>query len=428
MSGKRKPKKILITNIVTLNPGDAAILQGMIQIFRQKYGEDVEIIVFDKLADAASKYYPWASFRQSFFGNEQYGYISRKLKKLGYGHWVRRLRYWRLKFAGYLYLARIGWFSRLLVNRSDRESIRIYGDADLVVSTGGTYLIENYNLSSSIYDYLLTLSFKKPLIFFTQTLGPFDKEKNISVFREIFRKSNIIFLRDERSKKHLLEIGVSEDKIVIAKDSAFAIDANKLELIQDSERSKPLKIAISVRSLRFFESGKQGVYENYKKCIVSMIVLAVEEFDAEICFLSTCQGIPEYWTNDSALSEEIYEMLPSDIRKNVFVDGEFRQPLELIRAYKNFDLVIATRMHAAILSFVAGTPVLGIAYEFKLEELFDQLSMDKIRLSISNMSGESSAQLLKSIIENLDYWKDQVSKIQTSCRKEANSVIDRLPS
>jgi len=66
MGGRRRPTKILISNIVTLNPGDAAILQGMFHILRQKYGEDSEIIVFDRLADAAAKYYPWASFRQSF--------------------------------------------------------------------------------------------------------------------------------------------------------------------------------------------------------------------------------------------------------------------------------------------------------------------------------------------------------------------------
>ena len=44
-------------------------------------------------------------------------------------------------------------------------------------------------------------------------------------------------------------------------------------------------------------------------------------------------------------------------------------------AYAAMDLVVATRMHAAILALAAGTPVLPVAYEYKTHELFGALGV-----------------------------------------------------
>ncbi len=96
----------------------------------------------------------------------------------------------------------------------------------------------------------------------------------------------------------------------------------------------------------------------------------VTERDARVTFLSTCQGVPEYWAKDSDMARRIVDEIPEELRRNVLVDSNYHRPDELIASYGEFDLVIATRMHAAILALVAGTPVLPVAYEFKMRELF----------------------------------------------------------
>jgi colanic acid/amylovoran biosynthesis protein len=159
-----------------------------------------------------------------------------------------------------------------------------------------------------------------------------------------------------------------------------------------------------------------------------MVEQAVRQFGAQVTFLSTCQGIEEYWTNDADFAQQILELLPSDIRPNVALDGAFRQPQEVVETYGGFDLIIATRMHAAILGLVAGTPVLGIAYEFKLEELFHQLGMDNARLSTQTMNPERSREMVSSILANLGDWRAKVSEVRQQCRTQAVSVKDKLPN
>lgn len=418
----RRPRRILITNIVSLNTGDAAILWGMLEILRQRYGSDVHVVVFDKSSEAAGKYYPWATFRQSLFTDKSSGWLSGKLESWGYGHWNQRLRYWLLKFSALFFRLNVGGLARLFLKADVFESVREYAHADLVISTGGTYLTENYGLWSAIYDYRLTLAVGTPLVFFTQTLGPFRQPRYRRAFRDIFQRAEGIFLRDQRSRNHVVELGIGPEKITLGKDAAFVMSAKKA-----AQPTGPLKIAISVRTLKFFLGRSDKLGENYVASITAMVILAVRKYDADVTFLSTCQGIPEYWTDDTRQADEIVDTLPADVSGKVSVDRLFRQPLEIVETYQQFHLVIATRMHAAILGLVAGTPVLGIAYEFKLEELFHQLSMDEARLSINNMNVDGAETCLEHMIANLDDWRRRVALVQEQCSQQAGAVKDRLP-
>lgn len=422
MNNHSRPKRILITNIVSLNTGDAAILWGMLEILRERYGPNTQVVVFDRSAKAASKYYPWASFRQSLFTKKPAGWLPRKIESLGYGHWNQRLRYWLLRSAVTLIRVNAGGLARLFLKPNDFDSVSEYVSADLVVSTGGTYLVENYSLWSAIYDYRLTFSAGTPLVFFTQTLGPFRRPKCRHAFMDIFQRAEGIFLRDQRSRNHVLELGIEPEKITLGKDAAFVIPAKKV-----SAPSGPLKIAVSVRTLKFFNDKSKQLGDNYIAAVTAMVLLAVKKFGAEVTFLSTCQGIPEYWTDDTHLADEIVDALPEGVSDKVSVDRQFRQPLEIIETYQHFHLVIATRMHAAILGLVAGTPVLGIAYEFKLEELFHQLGMDDARLSTASMNVQDAEACLEQVVGGLDGFRSRVSQLQEQCRLQAGAVKDQLP-
>ncbi|MDX1560996.1 MAG: polysaccharide pyruvyl transferase family protein, partial [Marinobacter sp.] len=266
MNEHDRPKRILVTNIVSLNTGDAAILWGMLEIFRQRYGSNTRVVVFDKSAEAAGRYYPWASFRQALFGNRPRTRLGRKMQANGYGHWVERLRFITLALVARLYRWRMGFLGRLIASRADCLSVAEYVNADLVVSTGGTYLTENYGLWTNIRDYQLTLAAGSPLVFFTQTLGPFTQPKYRQAFTDIFHKASAICLRDERSRQHVLELGIQADKIALAKDAAFVINA---------ERSVPptgaLRIAVSVRTMHFFNDGDRSLGEQYKASVAAMV-------------------------------------------------------------------------------------------------------------------------------------------------------------
>jgi colanic acid/amylovoran biosynthesis protein len=431
MNDRNLSRLILITNIVSLNTGDAAILWGMFEVLRQRYGPNTRFVVFDRSAKAARKYYPWATFRQSLFTNKPEGWLSKKLELWGYGHWNQRLRYWLLRFAALLIRIKAGKLASSLLKLDDFESVNHYVQADLVISSGGTYLIENYGLWPPIYDYRLTFSAGTPLIFYTQTMGPFRNPKYRFAFTDIFNRATAIFLRDERSRQHLIDLGINQKKITLAKDAAFVIeptnDKLKTSHNQKLNISGPFTIAVSVRSLNFFSTNDPEMGNTYKACVAEMVSMAVSEFGAQVVFISTCQGISDYWTDDSLVADRIYEILSPSVQRSVSVDRDFRQPIEIVDEYEKFDLVIATRMHSAILSLVSGTPVLGIAYEFKLEDLFHQLGMSEFCLSIKSMDSDKWKKCLRAMLNNLEGSKKRALEIRNKCYNESMSVVGKLP-
>lgn len=409
--------KILITNIVTMNVGDAAILYAMIDVLRNAFGDNTHFIVYDKHGDVPKHYYPDLEFRRLL-------YHTRESLTAQRGLLFRRLDELRFKVGLRFIKQNIPLLPQIFLNSIERRDLLEYKTADLIVSSGGTYLVENYSMAPRIFDYQVSHHLKRPLAFFTQSLGPFSNPENREALRPIFENSVAILLRDEQSLRHLRELGVNNKNVHVVADAAFALsDLEALEAAKAPVETsgKRLKVAISVREWKYFKTveSSEGM-DRYYRALRALSAHLVEKYDAEVNFLSTCQGMPEYWTDDSRVAQKIVDGLSPNTRKSVSVDSNFHAPGVLARILKDYDLVIATRMHMAILALGVGTPVFPIAYEFKMQELFERLGLPGLAQDIELMSGEA---LLQAFDEFLEGLPDIRERLFTAVEKERESAL-----
>jgi colanic acid/amylovoran biosynthesis protein len=245
------------------------------------------------------------------------------------------------------------------------------------------------------------LAGRRPL-FYTQSLGPFRKPGMADAVRPYFERSSLILLRDEQSRDHLTRIGIPPEKIHVLADSVFGFaDPERLRAAGNAH-TVIRRIAISVRQWSFFKGldAKAGM-QAYLAGVADAAAWLIEALDCEIVFISTCQGIPEYWAKDSLVAERAFAMLPQEARERAKVDHDFRSPIELQKILSSFDLVVATRMHMAILALSAGVPVLPIAYEFKTTELFTRLGMGDWVSPIESVATGDFRETLKRFLEFL---------------------------
>jgi colanic acid/amylovoran biosynthesis protein len=313
---------------------------------------------------------------------------------------------WRLLFGAMCIARNLDWIANLLLNATERQAFDDYNSADLIVSTGGTYLVENYGIRPRIFDYQISQALQKPLVFFTQSLGPFQSSYNRKFLTPIFNQAALILLRDEKSKRHLNDLALQNQQAHVTADAVFALGderaiaaaANPAHPLQT-----PLRVAISVREWKFFKQVSESAgMENYIESVKQLATHLVQNHGAQVTFLSTCQGIPEYWTDDSKTAYEIFLRLAPEIQTLVQVDQSFRNPHDLIATLKTFDVVVPTRMHMAILSLCAGVPVLPIAYEFKTQELFANLGQAQWVHDIETVTPEGLIQSFDGFISNLN--------------------------
>jgi len=397
--------KIIISNIVTLNGGDFAILEAMIKVLKRTYGEDTEFIVYDLDAAAAARYYPGINFKTLLYNK----YPERRFKRF---HRLGRVfnllsSRKRLMYAARLYSNGNRQMADLLLNEEEKGDFYTYASADIIISTGGTYLVENYSLNARIYDYEFTLALKKPLVFFTQSLGPFTRPGNKKIMKKIFDRSNLTLLRDTASYNNLKDIDVNVSKARVCADVVFS-DASISVLEQAKYRTlnSPLKVGISVRSWKFFEGrSRETGTEKYYRSVAAICEHITRGLNGEIVFISTCQGINEYHTDDSRTATEIYSLLSDDAKQKVSVNTDFHSPAELKDIIENFDIVISTRMHGAIQALNVGVPVLPIAYEFKTTELFSKLIDRDLILDINTMEEDQSVKIFDQFVNSLPEFR-----------------------
>lgn len=385
--------KVIITNAVALNGGDIAILHALINVVKATYGKDTEITVYDSDPKTARRLYPDITFRHLLYYQVQKP-GSAKVRKIN-----RRklLSAARLQSHGFSFLA------NLMLTKNLRNELAIYSAADVIISTGGTYLVENYNLNARIYEFDFCLALKKPLVLFTQSLGPFKKQSNIISLKKIFNQASLILLRDEVSLNHLRAIDVDTTHTRVCADIVFAEAAPQVLAAAQSKQFKaPISVGISVREWRYFKSrsAEEGM-ATYRNAVAAICEYITTQLHGTVTFISTCQGVRNYRFDDSEAAEKVYALLSEEAKRRTTVNKAFHTPEALKEIIPDFDVVISTRMHFAIQALTIGVPVMPIAYEFKTKELFRKFLNTKFIFDIDTMDEETAVAEFELFLETL---------------------------
>lgn len=423
---------VLITNTVLLNGGDAAILLGISRQVREVYGADTEITVADTQPDLAKQYYPdldvIAPLYVHMFPPRKEGRLRHLRGAVRYLRWYSSLP--RLYTAAYALGRGRAGAARMLTTRREWQSLRRYADADVVISTGGTYLVENYWLAPRIFDFRIALLLGRPLVLYTQSMGPFTSESVRRALRIIFKHAALVLLRDDQSMDNLLDVcDAANVNARLAADAAFALaDPGILASAAVAELpSAGLQAAVSVRYWPFFESrsARDGM-EDYELAVARMVEHLIDKYDAAVTFISTCQGVTGYTYDDSEVARSIVGRVRSDLQGRVAIDSEFHRPEELLDELQGFDLVIATRMHMAVLALAAGIPVLPISYEFKTAHLFQRLGLGEFVCDIEQVTGEVLRDTMDRLIDQLSEIRGPLFRRVDEERRRAGAAADDL--
>ena len=425
-SGSR-PLRLIISNAVPLNGGDAAILEGLINGLRKRLGRDLRITVLATQPAVAARLFPR-------FDVEWRDTLSAAVDRTRFGRGTLRSAhrsFSRARFATVFALRRRGLATANALLRDEEQALLdLYADADFVVATGGTYLVENYSIASRAREFRVVNRLGLPLALFTQSMGPFGA-RSASMLRDVFDRSRLVLLRDESSLAHLRATGGRPARTAVVGDVGFTLaDPAAVEAARTGAEpaGSPLSVAASVRDWHFFRT--KSAAEGMQAVIRSFAALSehLARRRARIEFLSTCQGVPEYARDDSSvarrvLQEDAVARLHADA---VTVDDGFHTSAELMRKFGAFDLVVSMRMHAAILALAAGTPVLPIAYEPKTRDLFERMGFGDWVLDVETLGPDTLVRTFDRVVAELPLRRDALFAAVQEQMRSAELGLDLL--
>jgi colanic acid/amylovoran biosynthesis protein len=302
----------------------------------------------------------------------------------------------------------------LKVLKSKSKSSRITKDyewADVVVSCGGGFLL-SHGFSTALLQHLVQLKiaidFNKPVVIYSQSIGPFYNSFMKKTVRDVLEKVEKIFIREKITYGWLEKINVANRSVSLVPDSAFCMEMEQGALADEiisrvkGEHDGPL-FGFTVRDWNFPEVANKEFYrQKYIDSIRNGIEYIEKEFNGKVLLMPQVLG-PNPFNDDRIISREILNH--DSIKHAELLNYDFK-PRELKYLYSKMNMFIGTRMHSNIFSLSNQIPTVAINYEHKTKGIMELLDLNDFVIDIN----EINPNLLINKIQSCWKKKDQIQK------------------
>lgn len=258
--------------------------------------------------------------------------------------------------------------ARLTVNAVSRTNffavLRALLASHALISGGGGLLQDSTGRGLSIPYYLglvlLAGLFGKKTIFYAQGIGPIRKKYNRFLTRLIVNRVSLISVRDQGSLDELVKLGVTRP-LTLTVDPAFLLEpadpsGRAAAFTGALPAGKPV-VGIAIRSW-------QRETETLRA-----VAAAADCIARELAAVTVL--VPMHYPGDLAAAEKLAGLMKS----RTVILQEPLAPRELLAVFNSFSLVLAMRLHALIFAALAAVPLLGIAYDRKVDALSERLGL-----------------------------------------------------
>lgn len=276
-----------------------------------------------------------------------------------------------------------------------------------VLLAGGGSLVQDVTSTKSLVYYLYVMGLARrcgaKVMMYANGIGPVKKSRNRQRAKTALNKADIITLRDTDSENELKELGVTEPKIEVTADPAFALtrsnDHEANDILEKFGIQKDTEfVCISVRKWN-------GAPDNIAELFAKMADYVAEKYQLVPVFL------PMQYPYDAAISRSILAKME---KKGYFIDN--RLSIETIfGVIKRAKLVVAVRLHTLIFSSVLEVPAIGIAYDPKVSG-FQRYLRQPYFLDPRALQGGDYKALIDDCMQQYDTVKENL-KQQTATMK-----------
>jgi polysaccharide pyruvyl transferase WcaK-like protein len=411
--------RIVVTHMSSdRNKGDLAILTATVGALRQaRPGARITLVS----AELPSGAVPPAETRFSAeLGAAILGTPVPSLRRHGRraGSWLLRLARAELSLLTVRLLGRRGLG---LVPRRDWPFFQELLAAELVVAKGGSYLYSRGGLSEVLYVWRMlyplraALAARRPPVLLGVSLGPFRPRFTRLLARRVLRQCRMVYVREELSGETASSVlGLAQVRSV----PDFA-------LLLESPAGPALgvwTIGFTVRDYSFPEAAAPA---ESRRAYTAALVKAVDELLAEdpqvrIVF------VPQV-LDDIAVARELHASFRQPARVEV-LKGDL--PIEqLLRVYAGIEVMVATRLHSAILAAVAGTPVVHLVYDRqKGLGVMARLGLEEWTLPADALDGQTLAAAIRRLRGERERVVAHLAQRVPELRAELRTALAELVS
>lgn len=284
--------------------------------------------------------------------------------------------------------------------------IKAMKKASMFIYGGGTLIQESTSTRSLIY-YLGTIWMAKKtglkVMLYANGIEPINKLLNKRLTRRTVNSVDTITLREEPSRKELLNLGINKPVITVTADPALIIcpaPEKEIDSILEKEGIEPNGPFIG------FSARKWTGYQNYTEVIAKLADYMTEKHAIKPIF------IPMQYPDDLLIIKSIVAKMKY---KGYMIENRYDVP-HTLGIIQRMEMLIGMRLHALVFAASLGIPVVGLIYEPKVEWFLQHMNQGEASAgNVEHLKYEA----LKEVVDNV--WNNR-----TDVREKMKSSIGRL--
>jgi polysaccharide pyruvyl transferase WcaK-like protein len=308
-----------------------------------------------------------------------------------------------------------------------RRMNNLAADLDAIIVAGGGQLDDYWGGSwghpYTLYKWVVSAR-RNRCRFIVLGVGTCALERPLSRFflRGALKRAGYRSFRDPQSRKKALIIGAQQSD-PICPDLAFSLEFERDEL-SAAEVAGRRRIAVSPMSYcdpRIWPTKDETRYTGYIQRLASLTVRLLDA-EHEVSLFTTD-------TADRRAVEDLLSaiaMASSEDYANRVDAPETVTVAQLMAVLQQADLIVASRLHGALLPLLLPRPVIALSYDPKVDALFEDLGLPEYCMPIDAFTVESAEVLIKQLFEQSDTITREVEKTVSDYRKALSEQYDYL--
>jgi len=275
-------------------------------------------------------------------------------------------------------------------------------------------------VTPQIFDMAAALLYDKPLVLWSQSIGPFifKSPKSRLMVQKILSGASQIYIRDEASAEQIRKMGVSLEHVSKTCESVFGLCDIVKSRIRPSERAEVMGVAVYVHT----RANRLKEHEEHRRYFASLIDHAIEAGYKVRFFPMELQG-----TDRPCIEAVINNVVQ---KENCEIVEGFPGTSDHINAVAQCKMFVGHKTHSQIFSLVAATPLLAVAYHKKTEDFMAQYGLENYCITDEQINAEKLIELFDKINNNLDSInrKEEVvgSKMCTQVNQDFSNMIKQV--
>lgn len=260
---------------------------------------------------------------------------------------------------------------------------------------------------------------KKPCILLSIGVEPLYSnlaKKDVKLAGEL---SDLVCVRDNGSRKTLMDIGINPKNIHVFSDPCYLISTKSDNYLPERKNPDLLRIGVSLRNWDFNNNQNKWELE-----ITKGLDLFAEKHHCEFWFLPFQQS-PEHGIHADDI--DILNRIKNNMKNSfkVKIDQTSYDFKKIRIQLSQCDMVVGMRFHSIVLSTLYGIPCIGIDYSLKTNSIINRSNLSKYSVSINTVTCNSLLFALESCLSKKQEIQTDLKHFSTSMKKISSYAIDK---